>query len=133
MPQPASRGLAAFSGLMDAMSALDGPRASAGRLSNASSQSWDSRSAAANAAGVQTLPAAWPGATLGGGNPLFGGLDARVALQCAQEDIGGQREAHASPAARIAKRFGQFHCAPAPSPGASLPMTPLGPYEAIKG
>ena len=68
----------AFSGLMDAMSALDGPRASAGRLSNTSSQSWDSRGLPASAAGVQTLPAAWPGASLGPcGNPLFGGLEVR--------------------------------------------------------
>ena len=76
---PASRGLAAFSGLMDAMSALDGPRTSVGRLSNASSQSWDTRSLPATVAGVQTLPAAWPGANLGGGggNPLFSGLEAR--------------------------------------------------------
>lgn len=68
----------AFSGLMDAMSALDGPRASVGRLSNASSQSWDSRNIPANTAGVQTLPGAWPAASLGGGGtPLFGGLEAR--------------------------------------------------------
>ena len=64
----------AFSGLMDAMSALDGPRASAGRLSNASSQSWEARGLA-SAAAAQAMPAPWPGA--GSSNPLFGGLDAR--------------------------------------------------------
>ena len=75
-PQPASRGLIAFSGLMDAMSALDGPRTSAGRLPSFSTHTWEPR--AAPTAAQQALPmGTWPGNGLGGGAPLFGGLDAR--------------------------------------------------------